>query len=509
MNPSSSNSNRPLPFAAELSSAGPGAYLRGDVGLPSAPLVRRGKQPFLWLLCLLLLIYATLGRTGAHIGIPIPGSGGGGIFIGDLVLLFGLATLMFRGGYERFFALPVAWCWLIFFAWNAAQTLPYFSEYGLAPLRDAAVWGYSLFAVIVASQLLSRPSGFQILLNRFRVLARFYVFYALIMIPISLAYTPQNEHVFTFGPPVVEGLMPHLAQSMGFVACRFISVPAVWWWALAFGVLTIGTQGRGALLSFVVAATVVWLLKPWRTRPSVRVIGVIGGLGFLLAATLMLDLNFGVSATGRAFGPDQLLENIEGSFANTGSEAGGLNGTRQWRMEVWNGIIDYTIFGSYFWTGKGYGINIIDDLGYQLPGDTRNPENSHLTFLARSGVPGLVLWVVLQLTWAVSVLRVLYFARRTGRPRAAGLMTVLFASWLQCMAFAATGVVLEGPQGGIWFWTIFGFGAAAARMVRRDPDFFERLEYSGAVAAPRRAAASAGLFPPPRSTYPKNLNRIR
>jgi hypothetical protein len=510
MHPSLSNSMRPRQYlSAELSPVNPGAYLRRDVWLPLAPLVRRGKQPFLWLLCLLLLIYATLGRSGAHIGIPIPGSGGGGIFIGDLVLLFGLVTLMFRGGYERFFALPVAWCWLIFFAWNAAQTLPYFSEYGLAPLRDAAVWGYSLFAVIVASQLLARPSGFQILLDRYRVLARFYVPFALIMIPISIAYVPEDVEVFTFGPPVVEHLMTALAGTMAFVACRFVSVPTVWWYALAIEVAAIGTQGRGALLSFVAAAIVVWFFKPWRTRPSMRVIGVAGGLGLMLTATLMLDVNFGVSATGRKLGPNQLLENIEGSFTNTGSKAGGLDGTREWRMKMWNGIIDMTVFGPYFWTGKGYGINIVKDLGHELPGDTRNPENSHLTFLARSGVPGLVLWLVLQFAWATSVLRVLLFARRTGRPRAAGVMVVVLAYWAQLMVFAATGVVFEGPQGGVWFWTIFGVGAAAARMVRRDPDFFERLEYRGAVAAPRRADTSAGVFRPPRFTYPNGQSRNR
>ena len=457
--------------------------------------MRRGKQPFLWLLCLLLLIYATAGRSGAHIGVPIPGAGGGGIFIGDIVLLFGLATLILRGGYERFFALPVAWCWLIFFCWNAAQTFPYFSEYGLAPLRDAAVWGYSLFAVIVASQLLARPSGFVILLNRYRVLARFYVLFALIMIPICIAYVPEDTATFTWGPPVIESLMPPLAGAMAFVACRFVSVPAMWWWGLGIAVLAIGTQGRGALLSFIAAATVVWLFRPWRTRPSIRVIGVVGGLGFLLGATLLLNLDFGVSSSGRALGPNQLLENIEGSFTNTESEAGGLNGTRQWRMEMWDGIIDYTIFGPYFWTGKGYGINIVSDLGHELPGDTRNPENSHLTFLARSGVPGLVLWVALQLTWAASILRVLFFARRTGRPRAVGLMTFLLAYWVQLMVHAATGVVLEGPQGGIWFWTIFGVGAAAARMVRRDPDFFERMEFRADIAPTRRVAASARPFP--------------
>jgi hypothetical protein len=37
--------------------------------LPSRLLRRR--EPFLWLLCLLLVIYAVLGRAGGHIGLPL------------------------------------------------------------------------------------------------------------------------------------------------------------------------------------------------------------------------------------------------------------------------------------------------------------------------------------------------------------------------------------------------------------------------------------------------------
>ena len=28
-------------------------------------------------------------------------------------------------------------------------------------------------------------------------------------------------------------------------------------------------------------------------------------------------------------------------------------------------IIDYTVFGDYFWTGKGFGISLADDDGFQ------------------------------------------------------------------------------------------------------------------------------------------------
>jgi hypothetical protein len=229
--------------------------------------------------------------------------------------------------------------------------------------------------------------------------------------------------ILGFEPSVPTVLLYYITGTMAFVACGLVSVPAAWRWALAIEFFIIGTEGRGALLGFLAAATVVWLFNPWHVRPNVRTVGVLVGLGLMLAASAMLDLDFG-NYGSRAISPRQFIQNLEGSFADTGSEA--LDGSRHWREEWWNTIIDYTVFGSYFWTGKGYGINLADDDGFQVLDETeplRSPHNSHLTFLARSGVPGFLLWIALQLTWVVHLLRVLFFARRTGRRRTVGLIT--------------------------------------------------------------------------------------
>ena len=75
------------------------------------------------------------------------------------------------------------------------------------------------------------------------------------------------------------------------------------------------------------------------------------------------------------------------------SNTSNLEGTRAWRLQWWQDIIDYTVHGRYFWTGKGFGINLADDDDYQgtvngLP--NRSPHNIQMTVLARAGVPGLV-----------------------------------------------------------------------------------------------------------------------
>jgi hypothetical protein len=137
--------------------------------------------------------------------------------------------------------------------------------------------------------------------------------------------------------------------------------------------------------------------------------------------------------------------------------------TRQWRLDWWNTIVDYTVRGEYFWTGKGFGENLAVSDGFETGHDppVRSPHNIHMTFLARMGVPGLVAWVLLQAVFAVSVFRV-YMRQSESesekwiRPMA-GFVLVF---WLAVMVNSTFDVYLEGPQGGIWFWSVFGLGLA-------------------------------------------------
>ncbi len=173
-----------------------------------------------------------------------------------------------------------------------------------------------------------------------------------------------------------------------------------------------------------------------------------------------------------------MFVNVASVFEKTGVAA--VDGTRAWRQEWWDKIIDYTVHGPYFLIGKGYGINLADSDGIidvthdkEEGAPLRSPHNSHLTFLARAGVPGFALWVVLQVAWLLEMLKWLFLARRAGRPVAIGLLTFLLTYWMAIMVVAATDVTLEGPMLGIWFWTIFGIGIAVTRLLNQDPVLFE------------------------------------
>jgi hypothetical protein len=450
---------------------------------------RPRKQSFLTVLSLLLLAYAVFGRPAAYLGVPL--GGGNYIFVGELVLFFGLAVVTVNGGYERFFALPIAMPWLFFVLWNAAQTLPYVSQYGMTALRDGAEWGYSLFAVVVSAALLTRPHGFAVLLDNYRRFARLFVY----AIPVVVAITVYSGQVAPAG--FLAGLVEvrfgdalvSLAGVMAFAAGGLVVVRAPWWWVLAVDLIVLGSHNRGGLIAFLASAGVLMLCNlGGDLRGAVRHFAHFGGaLALMLLLSLVVDLRINAYTNDRNISPQQLILNLAGSFGNTGE--GALDYTREWRLQWWNEILDYTLLGRYFWTGKGYGINLADDDGFQVVEEgppLRSPHNSHLTFLARSGVPGLILWVVLQLTWVWSLVRAFLFARRTGRRMTAALFTFFLVYWIAEMIEAATDVTFEAPYAAIWFWTIFGVGAAAARMVRHDAGFFERTP----IAADRQQRSS-------------------
>lgn len=174
---------------------------------------------------------------------------------------------------------------------------------------------------------------------------------------------------------------------------------------------------------------------------------------------------------GRPATIQQILDNLLSIFGS--SSDGGLEGSKQFRLAWWGTIVDYTIFGEHFWTGKGFGVNLADDDGFQSTADhsLRSPHNSHVTVLARMGMPGLVLWLMLQGAFGVGLIRATLIHRRVGDARTAMLAGLILAYWVAMMVDTSFDPYLEGPQGGIWFWAVFGLGLVVIRIVpaRRVP----------------------------------------
>jgi hypothetical protein len=204
-----------------------------------------------------------------------------------------------------------------------------------------------------------------------------------------------------------------------------------------------------------------------------------------LGVALLWATNFELkpqAGKGRTISFDQFYTNFLSIFGHAHDD--GLDSNKEWRVEWWREIVSYTIHGRYFWTGKGFGINLADDDGFQVmrDGSLRSPHNVHMTVLARMGVPGAALWALALLTWLAFVGSAFWRARRRRDEHWAGLFLFLFAYFA---AFAINGsfdVFIEGPMGGIWFWTIFGVGVGALWVYRHHPEVLEPLAARGRVA---------------------------
>ena len=130
---------------------------------------------------------------------------------------------------------------------------------------------------------------------------------------------------------------------------------------------------------------------------------------------------------------EQLTENVVSTFDQSGSS--NLETTKSWRLDWWSDIFRYTFAGEYFLFGKGYSINLATDDGYQvLSGDAlRSPHNAHLNVLARSGVPGFLLWLAIHGVWFVSLFRAAREAKRKHMNTWHGIFSFVLAFWTAFM----------------------------------------------------------------------------
>jgi O-antigen ligase/polysaccharide polymerase Wzy-like membrane protein len=222
--------------------------------------------------------------------------------------------------------------------------------------------------------------------------------------------------------------------------------------------------GRTGLLDVMVPFFVVSVLKAQKIGWKVLALAV----PVLILALMVLETNVvTVKFNGsRSLTGDQILANM-GSLTGS-SDAEGLDGTKEWRLIWWHNIINYTVFGPYFWTGKGFGVNLAQVDG--PPGITqdeialRSPHNGNMTVLARMGVPGILMWVALNFTFVFRLIKAYLRATRLKAQFWSNVNLWILCYWLGSFLNMSFDVYLEGPQGGIWFWSIIGLGVAALRV---------------------------------------------
>jgi hypothetical protein len=427
---------------------------------------------YLAFLAIVLLGYAVMGKGFAYVGFPP-------LYVGEIAFLSGIIVFLRTGASVGALATLPAVLLAALTALVLARTLPFLGLYGFDSLRDSTVVIYGGFAFIVIGLLLEDARRIDLVLRHYRIMLASLpaIFVVLLLNKYWEEYIPQltgTVPILNLGPSVVGS---HLVGLMVFALIGYRKVSVAWvlvWFAT---LALVSATNRGAMLSVVLPITFAMLMLG-RFRLMLTTVGV--GLA-LFTALLTLESIFGEyneakQSWERPVSAHQIVENAASVIGQQSGQQG--EGTKKWRERWWDTIIQDTIHGPNFWTGRGFGLNIAEEDGFAGPdrgatGEnralTRSPHNVYMTLLARAGIPGLVLWALVLVSWFGMMMKAILTARARGHKQWADLFLFIGCYAAAIVINATFDVVLEGPVQGIWFWCLFGFGVGSVMIYRAQP----------------------------------------
>jgi hypothetical protein len=428
--------------------------------VPGEPTMRRIGR----FLPLPLAGYALFDRGFAYVHLPgIP------VYMGELLLVAGLVALAVgtpsvRRAVRRRPPAAIVAC---FGLWGLIRTVPFAGRFGLDAIRDAALWYYSLFAIVVAALVTALPDLPEEWAKRYERFLPWLLVWSPLAIVCGERFTqllvPNSDvPVFSHKPG---NIAVHAAMALAFLWLvphpgerqrrrLFLTMLAT----LVIGITA--TQSRAGLVSACAVLAIAWLLSRYGVR---MVLYMVGTVALTLVFAWSIDLK--MTTDRREISVGQLVQNI-GSLS--GDKSSDLGTTVKWRDDLWNSVLDRTSEEKKLPAGWGFGPNLAEELGFE--GDAaqplRSPHNSHIDVLARMGVVGAGLWIALWLSWFTLLVRTR--RRMPGlRNLRRGLIDVCMAGVVGMLVNAYFDPSLESPQVALWLWTLVGLGIGLA-MARDD-----------------------------------------
>lgn len=419
---------------------------------------------FLVALGIALVGYAFFGRGFAYLG-AVP------VYVGEVILCLAVLAMIVNISRWRFGLIE---CLMIAFMFlGVMATVPYLTIHGVDALRDAVIWGYAIIALAVSWLL--RREHLERMMRGYGAL----VLPLILWTPIALASMSVLNVEFPTYPwsnaaivDVKPGDMAiHLAGAAAFILTGLwmrrsglsSMAEGILWGVWFLGFTLAASWNRGGMVAATIAITALLVLRPDR-----RMLIPILSMTLIVIAFVFVDPSVELRA-GREVSVDQITTNLRSVVDQ--SESDRLSGTREWRLNWWSKIVDYTVRGEYFWTGKGFGINLrTEDLPHNTGvSELRSPHSSHMTVLARMGVPGAAVWIMLQGAFALTMLSSIYRSYSGNDWKLTSVLVFLFVYWIAMVVNSSFDVYFEGPQGGIWFWAVIGAGLAASRLQQELP----------------------------------------
>jgi hypothetical protein len=420
---------------------------------------------YLLFLLAVLAGYALMGKGFAYLGAPP-------LFIGEIALLLGTVVFLRMGLVFACLTTLPSLLLAAMMAWTLLRTLPFVRSQGFDALRDSVIIMYGAFAYIMIALLLEDA-------RRLDTLIHYYARFLRIFVPIVPVLFGITHYTTDFLPnlpgtevPILllgAGEVPvHLAGAAVFALVGFYRPNVLWMIALLAAVLMASALNRGGMLAFAIPVFFAAIMNG-KIRSLIRVL--VAGLTIFVAAYAVeksfTDTQDATAQKERQLRPSQFVANAESILGHSDQK---LEGSRRWRLEWWDLIMEDTLYGGpHFWTGRGYGLNLALEDGFggdRQANPLRSPHNAHMTLLARAGVPGLAIWILFLLSWLGMMAGAFFDARRRREQTWAGLFMFIGCYAAACIINATFDVALEGPMQGVWFWCLIGIGIGAVMIFR-------------------------------------------
>ncbi len=412
-------------------------------------------------------IVGNRGFAQIHIG------GQTSIYIGELGLMVCVAFLGVRFALRRKKIIPTtALGWAIFFflvlggvrLWLDTMFQPSFAG-SFTAIRDAATVYYALF-FFIAFRLGSNEVAR-------RVIERCILAGCVVLLPIAGIYIFGFENIFNRitvrGYPLISQKGDLTTTYLAFACFYFFLRPArgglrVWLRALSlvFFAFMLACTSRAALFGFACATPLLLIAR----RPRFFFYQAAMTVALLIFVGLLQFARLGnTGALGRVMDRVESMTDLSHSHSYRSDIGESSAQNNQFRLVWWESVISETMEkGPVFGLGFGYDLAKRFLINYEVSlnvfeFDTRSPHSIWLTVLGRMGLLGIICFTLIGFLIVRDAVRA---ARRVARGEAEPATLAHWCAVIVLLGSASFGVVLEGPMGGILFWSVLGLAVSQA-----------------------------------------------
>ena len=439
----------------------------------------------------LLFGYIVGNRGFAQLGI---GGSSSALFVGEMGMVLCAALLLGRLAVSREGVIPptyLAWAIVLFLVLGGIRL--YFDAVlrtsgarVVDAIRDSATVYYATFFFV--AHRVGQTAASRRWVERCIIWGCFVL---LLVIPILLL-APQVFELLTIrGYPIVMHKGDLISSYLAFAAFYFFLRPAQGGWRLALLMLSLAStlcmlifMSRAAFVAFAAACLLLLLARQAR---FILFQLAIGSFALLCLGLLQLaDVNSETGVIGRLADKVTSITDVSESGQYRGSTGQSAAANNQYRLYWWRSVFNETMDKSP-WFGLGFGYDLTKGFlrsyfGPNREMGARSPHSIWFTMLGRLGAVGVLSFGAIAFLLLRNAIRA---ARRVRHGHAERATLAHWCAIVVLLVAASFGVVLEGPMGGILFWSILGLAASQTESERKPEQ--KRLE----PARPRHLAEPA------------------